>query len=1071
MLESVKHKWLRLAALSDGEFRRAWPIGGAYACILASLYMLKPARSSLFLTVLGIDVLPYALLLTAAFGAGAALTLSKLTRRVPLARLALWVLPILGLCLVGFRVLLASPNGPLTLAFYVWVNLYGHLATALIWLLANAVFDAREARRVFGFVGAMGILGAVFGGGLTQLFSAQVGTLNLLWIPVALQAAAFWLIRSWQHRSSTPLPQRRRRHAQSALDGSAFRDLREHGLLRMLALLSFCAAVVSTVVDVQFNILVDQSFATQDAKTAFFGLFFALLNMGAFLFQLIVTPRLLARFGLAQVLWLLPAALALGSAALLFVPMLAGALWLKASDVGFRHSAYKSALEMLFVPLRLEVKQRARVLIDATVDNVGTGVGALLVLLLLNTAGLHFQWLGVLILLGGGVWVIGIWRAREAYVAAFRQGLAKREIRPEDLAVQLTDPLQRSPLIAALSSSNPRQVRYALEMLAGVRDPSLIVPLLALLTHEDATLRSRALNALGRQRGGFPIGPVSACLEDPSPEVRREALWLLAARSVDPHQFIEAALNGDSEQQRLAALGCIALYLGEGGARLLSLEVQERILVIPGETGERVRAELARALGATRNAAPGSVLLRLLREPSGVVVEQALLALGALRDPEQLDGLVARLGERTLRRAASSALQQYGDRAVPRLGELLLDPSVSPQVRAAAARILTQVASPRAALELTACVVKLAPPRRLAPLKALSKLRSSGANLDFSRAQVELALATEAEFATRLRTAAAAGETHLERQLPKAIALSVQALKEKQQASVDRTFRLLALVYPPRDVYTAFLGIQSTDPRRRAQALEFLDNLINHDDRPFVFPFVETGSVRASETEDEAEAASLRILFGCEEPWLRACALFAASTSWVREHQAAWEPLLVDPNPIVRQTADAVLARTLASGPVPAISNESSRNMLSVVEKVIFLQNVDVFSQVPSETLSLLAAVSEEIVLSSNERIYAESDPSDGMYVVVEGLVRLHRAETLVTQTGPGEAFGTWALFDDELRVTAATAQTEVRLLRVDKDDFVDLLAENIELTQAILKAVVGRLRTVVSRVGPTSGS
>ncbi len=145
--------------------------------------------------------------------------------------------------------------------------------------------------------------------------------------------------------------------------------------------------------------------------------------------------------------------------------------------------------------------------------------------------------------------------------------------------------------------------------------------------------------------------------------------------------------------------------------------------------------------------------------------------------------------------------------------------------------------------------------------------------------------------------------------------------------------------------------------------------------------------------------------------------------------------------------------------------------MLTAVEKVIFLQNVDVFSQVPSQQLALLAAVSEELTLPAGGIIYQESDPSDAMYVVVEGRVRLHRGDTEVTRAGPKEAFGTWALFDDELRVTAATAAEDCRLIRVDKEDFIDLLAENVEITQGILKAVVGRLRSVVSRVGPTSGS
>lgn len=145
--------------------------------------------------------------------------------------------------------------------------------------------------------------------------------------------------------------------------------------------------------------------------------------------------------------------------------------------------------------------------------------------------------------------------------------------------------------------------------------------------------------------------------------------------------------------------------------------------------------------------------------------------------------------------------------------------------------------------------------------------------------------------------------------------------------------------------------------------------------------------------------------------------------------------------------------------------------MLTAVEKVIFLQNVDVFSEVPSQQLALLATVSEEVNVEAAEVIYEEADTSDAMYVVVDGSVRLHRGTTEVTRAGPKDAFGTWALFDDELRVTAATAVEESRLLRVDKEEFIDLLAENVEITQGILKAVVGRLRTVVSRVGPTSSS
>jgi CRP-like cAMP-binding protein len=144
--------------------------------------------------------------------------------------------------------------------------------------------------------------------------------------------------------------------------------------------------------------------------------------------------------------------------------------------------------------------------------------------------------------------------------------------------------------------------------------------------------------------------------------------------------------------------------------------------------------------------------------------------------------------------------------------------------------------------------------------------------------------------------------------------------------------------------------------------------------------------------------------------------------------------------------------------------------MLTILEKVIFLQNVDVFSEVPTEKLAALAAIADEVEARAGEVLYKEADPSDAMYLVLSGSVRLHRGSTEVTRAGEREAFGTWALFDDELRVVSATCESSARLLRIDKESFIELLADNVEITRGVLKAVVGRLRSVLSRVGHGAG-
>ncbi len=140
--------------------------------------------------------------------------------------------------------------------------------------------------------------------------------------------------------------------------------------------------------------------------------------------------------------------------------------------------------------------------------------------------------------------------------------------------------------------------------------------------------------------------------------------------------------------------------------------------------------------------------------------------------------------------------------------------------------------------------------------------------------------------------------------------------------------------------------------------------------------------------------------------------------------------------------------------------------MLTVIEKVIFLQHVDVFSEISTEQMAYLAAIVKEVPFSKNADIYHEQDPPDAIYLVLEGKVRLHRNGVDIAFIGPQEAFGTWALFDDEPRVATATTLEDTHLLRVGRDDFIDLLSDHVQITQGVLRALTKRLRGLIGESG-----
>jgi CRP/FNR family cyclic AMP-dependent transcriptional regulator len=136
--------------------------------------------------------------------------------------------------------------------------------------------------------------------------------------------------------------------------------------------------------------------------------------------------------------------------------------------------------------------------------------------------------------------------------------------------------------------------------------------------------------------------------------------------------------------------------------------------------------------------------------------------------------------------------------------------------------------------------------------------------------------------------------------------------------------------------------------------------------------------------------------------------------------------------------------------------------MLTTVEKVLFLKGIEIFSAVKTEALAYIASIAEELKLEDGEEIFREKTPADALYIVLEGKARLVRGETEIAVVEQGEPIGIWSLFDDEPRLASAVAQGPMVVLRIDRDDFYDVLGDHVEIAQAMFKSLVQRLRELV---------
>ncbi len=133
--------------------------------------------------------------------------------------------------------------------------------------------------------------------------------------------------------------------------------------------------------------------------------------------------------------------------------------------------------------------------------------------------------------------------------------------------------------------------------------------------------------------------------------------------------------------------------------------------------------------------------------------------------------------------------------------------------------------------------------------------------------------------------------------------------------------------------------------------------------------------------------------------------------------------------------------------------------MISTVEKVLFLKGVDLFKTIPGEELSYIAQITDEVEYTPTQTICQEGDQGDAMYLIVDGKVKVHAGERVLAELGMKQCFGEMSILDAEPRSASVTALTDLTLLKIQRDDFTEILAEKPDISQGIIKVLTRRLR------------
>ena len=97
--------------------------------------------------------------------------------------------------------------------------------------------------------------------------------------------------------------------------------------------------------------------------------------------------------------------------------------------------------------------------------------------------------------------------------------------------------------------------------------------------------------------------------------------------------------------------------------------------------------------------------------------------------------------------------------------------------------------------------------------------------------------------------------------------------------------------------------------------------------------------------------------------------------------------------------------------------------------------------------------------------VFAEGEPGETMYVVIEGEVELRVKGQTVERLGPGGMLGEMSLLDAAPRSATAVAGTEAKLVPVDRRRFASMIRTRPSFAIDIMRVMADRLRRMDARL------
>ena len=876
----IRYLFKKTFNIREDEVRIAFLMQLYIFLIITVLLLVKPTVTALFLSNLGSEQLPYGYLLVAAVAVLSSMAYNYMVKVFSIKNIASFTLVIFSLFffVLSYVVYKGINSAWILYFYYLSISLFGVLATSQFWVIANIVFDLREAKRLFGFIGAGAIAGGIFGGYLTTFLANFFGNgiviliasiLLLLCLPIIL---IIWKIR--KDRVDKYTKEESNDDHKSIFESSFILILKSKHLVNLAAVVGV-SVLVAKLIDFQFNDLAHRALSDSNELASFFGFWFSSFNIIALLIQLFLTNKLLAKWGVSSNLMILPVSLAIGSILFLIFPELWVLILIKGVDGSFKQSINKAAFELSFLPVSYESKKQTKPFIDVVVDSVATGIAGFLLLFVIKGLKVDTTYITMITIFFLLIWFYMIYRLRISYFDTFRKNI--RELAPQgklNLGSKKKENL--NDIKAVFKNGNEKEI---IKLLDHMDLRQIIIyksSIVNLIDHPSDKVKASAIRSVYAFHSKAVVSKIKNLLEVNTDDVvvYESMEYLLMYSNEYQKDIFRNYLDHKKDYLKNAALLCLARASRNNNILAdkyhLDKRIEDQIEEFTIYEDEQRRVELVGLLltiGYSEREKYFPFIDKYLKSKDPVLLKFAIQAAGLTQNEKYIEILINLIDKKGHHKDVVDALKNYGNSIVQKLYEMDEENQLEENIRGYIPGILEAFDTKQSVVTLLSLLKSNDVLVRKNVTKSLKSLKDKDIKLKLSNKRLSDNTFMECLFFKNTLTSINSLEkvqTNREAQFKKGSKKVTQKeltsrkslinlLQNNLDLSLETIFYLLMEKYKDTDMQVVFQGIKNDTKESRVNAVEFLSNLLDTELKDELLPLLEYHFLEDKEVDFKME--------------------------------------------------------------------------------------------------------------------------------------------------------------------------------------------------------------------------